>query len=577
MADDRQTQQSQDAQRVADTTAKAAKKIAARRAAKKAAGKTAEKAAGGAIKKAFGGVISGFVRGALISVLVPFIIIIIFISLFVAFPASVAGSIADMTTVATENFRGWLDEVQASFSATAASVFIDIDGFFDDIYAFFTGDTTADALESQINDLIRYGGRTEDGEKTDYGESVNGETAVIYKYFLNKYVDIKRQAEDGLPPVVETAGTDYLEENEVEIPPEPTLPDSETITEGDETYTRTYSIDDSGNITIAGQYIGDDMGDFFKPVFYLLAANTLTQYDREAGDYAMNSLVILANEVADSVFEIVPSEPSGLTWEVELRPVDGGTQQAVYHLVLNVPYRIGTTTESINNIITASGNDPVDDATPIKANVENMCAFYGATLLPDLDEDGWGLVSFSAPIVSGVGGSISTMTPEEIAAAFGNIDISGCPEFALNVVNICQHIDQYATTVPSGPALGKVRIQAEFCQRAVADIFMNAAGDVNKRPTFGTALDTIRAWPACKTTASPPYSGFAVAGGSPYNESAGHIGIYLKTTDGQEYVLDSVLGQVNIQTFDAWKQTYTYAGYTGFGFFGTEYSSFDPS
>lgn len=566
MADNNQTQQSQDAQSVARTASKVTKKIAA----KKAAKKTAE----GAAKKAFGGMASGVLKGILASAIVPFITIVIFISLFVAFPSSVAGSVADMTAKAAEDFQGWLDEVQTSFSATAASVFEDIGGFFDNIYSFFTGDTTEDTLETQINDLIRYGGRTSDGEKTDYGESVNGETAIIYKYFLDEYVDVKRQAESGLPPVVETEGNNYLAEHGTEIPPEPSLPDSEEITDGDVTYTREYSIDNTGDITIVGQYAGDDMGDFFKPVFYLLASNSLDQYNRAKDDYAMNSLVILASDVSDDVFQVVPSEPSGITWEIELKAVQNGQQQAIYHLVLNVPYRIGTTTESINNIITASGNDPVKDAVPIKANVENMCAFYGATLLPDLAEDGWGLVSFSAPIVSGAGGTSSNLTSEEINAILANIDFTGCPDEAIKVLKICQNINQYAINSPSDtPIDGKVRIQKDYCQRAIADIFMCAFGK-DKRPSFNTALSVLSAWPACARPETPPYSGFAVSADSPYAPGVGHIAIYFKTTDGQEYIIESVLGKVNVETFANWKTIYQYSGYTGFGFFGTEYSTY---
>lgn len=566
MADNNQTQQSQDAQNVAKTASKVTKKIAAKKAAKKAAGSAA--------KKAFGGITSGVIKWLLISMVVPFMTVVVFITLFVAFPASVAGSVSDMTTKAAEDFQGWLDEVQTSFSATAASVFEDIGGFFDNIYSFFTGDTTEDTLEAQINDLIRYGGRTENGEKTDYGESVNGEAAIIYKYFLDEYVEIKRQAESGLPPEVETEGNDYLAEHGTEIPPEPSLPASETITDGDTTYTRTYSIDNSGNVTIVGQYIGDDMGDFFKPVFYLLAADSLGQYNREKDNYAMNSLVILASDVAEDVFQVVPSEPSGLTWEVELQEVQQGTQQAIYHLVLNVPYRIGTTTESIDNIITASGNDPVDDALPIKANVENMCSYYGATLLPDMAEDGWGLVSFSAPIVSGAGGSSSNLTSEEISAILANIDFTGCPEEAISVLKICQNINQYAINSASDtPIDGKVRIQKNYCQRAIADIFMCAFGR-DKRPSFSTALSVLGGWPACAKPETPPYSGFAVAADSPYAPGVGHIAIYFKTTDGQEYIIESVLGKVNVETFANWKNTYQYSGYTGFGFFGTEYSTY---
>lgn len=559
-----QTQQSQDAQNAARTAAKVSKKIAAKKAAK------------GASKKAIKGLLSGPAKAAIISLIVPFITIVAATTVLIVLPSSVVGAISDMTTKAADDLQAWFDEVQTSFSATAISVFDNIEGFFDDVYSFFTGDTTEDDLENQIVDLILYGGRNPDGEKTDYGESINGETAIIYKYFLDEYVDVKRQAESGLPPVVETEGNDYLEEHGTEIPAAPSLPEDEVITDGDTSYTRTYTIDNSGEITIVGQYEGDDMGDFFKPVFYLLASNSLDQYDREKDDYAMNSLVILANDVASDIFEVIPSEPAGITWELTLEPPNTitKTQTATYHLVLNIPYRIGTTTDSINKIITEAGNDPVDDATAIKSVVENMCAFYGAELLPDAAEDGWGLVSFSAPITSGASGTSSNFTSEEIKAILANIDFTGCPDNAIKVLQICQNIDQYAINSTSNtPIDGKVRIQKDYCMRAIADIFMCAFGREN-RPSFDTALGVLSAWPACKTSGSPPYSGFAVAGDSPYAPGIGHIAIYFKTTDGQEYIIESVLGKVNVETFANWKTIYQYGGYTGFGFFGTEYSSY---
>ena len=177
------------------------KELAKKLASKKVAGKAAKAVAG----KAVTGKIKLFIAAGAMA----FISFWIQVALLVVIPASVIGSISDLVTGAAEDFQGWLNEVQTSFSETAINAFQAIDDFFDDIYAFFTGDTTEDDIEAQINEVIKYGGRNTAGEETDYGNSINGETAIVYKYFLDEYVDIKRQAEAGNTPAVDAMGRDY--------------------------------------------------------------------------------------------------------------------------------------------------------------------------------------------------------------------------------------------------------------------------------------------------------------------------------------------------------------------------------
>lgn len=546
------SQPGEDAKATGKTAAKVAKKLAS----KKVAGKAAKAVAGKAV--------TGKIKLYIAAGAMAFISFWIQVALLVIIPASVIGSISDLVTGAAEDFQGWLNEVQTSFSETAINAFQAIDDFFDDIYAFFTGDTTEDDIEAQINEVIKYGGRNTAGEETDYGNSINGETAIVYKYFLDEYVDIKRQAEAGNTPAVDAMGEEFITNHSSELTAEDS---STTIDNGDGTTTEIIHTYDTSTISVVGVYEGDDMGDFFKPVFYLLAADSLTQYDNAEGDFAMNSLVILANEMAKSTFQIIPTAPTQFVENVSsvTSTTNNKTTVTYTHTYqVNVPYRIGTTTESINNIITESGNDPVDDAEPIKATVQEMCNYYGAELYADESEDGWGIVSFTgAPESSTAGELTSPLGDEQAAAALEGIDLTGCSSGAMAVMNIIRNIDAYKVTGGNKPVMGQVRFQNQYCQRAIADIFMCAGFT---RPSFDTALATLNGPGAVRTTASPPYSGYAIVGTSP-TSSAGHIAIYFKGTDGVEYIFESVGGHPQVDSFAHWKTIYGYCGYTDFGYF----------
>lgn len=349
-----------------------------------------------------------------------------------------------------------------------------------------------------------------------------------------------------------------------------TAEDTTTVTDnGDGTTTTVIHQYDTSDIPVVGAYEGDDMGDFFKPVFYLLAADSLTQYDNASDDFAMNSLVILANDVSKSVFQIIPTAPTQfinlVTAETTTDDAGNTTVTYTHTFQVNVPYRIGTTQDSINNIITESGNDPVEDATPIKATVQEMCNYYGAELAPDDGADGWGIVSFNGQSSSDAAGAISSpLGDEQAAAALEGIDLTNCPAGAMAVMNIVRNIDAYAITGDDTVVPGKVRFQDQRCQRAIADIFMCAGF---KRPSFTYALDTLKGPGAHKTQASPPCSGYAIVAKSPTDAIAGHIAIYFKGTDGVEYIFESVGGHPQVDTFAHWKTIYDYQGYTDFGKF----------
>lgn len=134
------SQPGEDAKAAGKTAAKVAKKLAS----KKVAGKAAKAVAGKAV--------TGKIKLYIAAGAMAFISFWIQVALLVIIPASVIGSISDLVTGAAEDFQGWLNEVQTSFSETAINAFQAIDDFFDDIYAFFTGDTTEDDIEAQIND-----------------------------------------------------------------------------------------------------------------------------------------------------------------------------------------------------------------------------------------------------------------------------------------------------------------------------------------------------------------------------------------------------------------------------------------
>ena len=550
------SQPGNDAKAVGRTAAKVAGKIASKKAAKKVAGK--------AMKAVAGKAVTGKIKLYIATAAMAFISFWIQVALLVIIPASVIGSVSDLITGAAEDFQGWLNEVETSFSEAAINAFQAIDEFFDDIYSFFTGDTTADDIENQINEVIKYGGRNTSGEETDYGNSINGETAIVYKYFLDEYVDIKRQAEAGNVPTIDAMGEDFISNHSAEL----TAVDSTvTVDNGDGTSTVIVNTYDTSSISVVGVYEGDDMGDFFKPVFYLLAADSLTQYDNAEGDFAMNSLVILANDMSKTTFQIIPTAPSQFVENVSATTNQSGNTTTVTYThtyQVNVPYRIGTTTESINNIITQSGNDPVDDAETVKATVQEMCNYYGAEMFEDEGDDGWGIVSFTGSPGSTTAGALSSpLGDEQAAAALAGIDLTGCPVGATAIMNIVRNIDAYKVTGNDKPVMGQVRFQDQFCQRAIADIFMCAGFT---RPTFDTALSTLNGPGAVRTTASPPCSGYAIVGTSP-SSSAGHIAIYFKGTDGVEYIFESVGGHPQVDTFEHWKSYYGYCGYTDFGYF----------
>lgn len=556
MANQNNTQASQDASMVARNASKVAKKVASK-AAKKTASKAAGKAAG-----AFTTKIKLYIAAGVAA----FLDFIIKVVILLVFPASIIGASSQLVIGAAQDFQGWLDEVQTSFSATAISAFEAIDDFFDDIYSFFTGDTTEDEIETKINEVIKYGGRNTSGEETDYGSATNGETAIIYKYFLDEYVDIKRQAEAGNTPVVDAAGNEYIENHRSELTAENT---SESTTNDDGTTTVVKHEYDTSSIEVVGIYQGDDMGDFFKPVFYVLAADSLTQYDNTSEDFAMDSLVILANETAKDTFQIIPSAP---TQFIENVSIDTDNSQANTTVItythtyqVNVPYRIGTTSESINNIITTAGQDPVDSASAIKTTVQTLCTYYGAEMFEDEEGDGWGIISFTgAPSSSTAGAITSPLGDEQAAAALEGIDLTGCPDGAVAVMNIIRNIDAYKVTGGEEAIPGQVRFQDQFCQRAIADIYMCAGFP---RPTFLTALATLNGPGAVSPTSdSPPCSGYAVVATSPSSD-AGHIAIYFKGTDGVEYIFESVGGHPQVDTFAHWKTYYGYRGYTNFGYF----------
>ena len=569
MANHNNTQASQDASMVARNASKVAKKVA-QKAAKKAAGKTAKKAAGKAAAKAAAGKAAGAltmkIKLFIAAGVLAYIEFWIKVTLLVVIPASAFNSAAELITGAAEDFQGWLNEVQASFSVTAINAFESIGDFFEDIYAFFTGDTTADDIENQINEVIKYGGRNSSGEETDYGNTINGETAIVYKYFLDEYVDIKRQAEADNVPVIDAKGQEFIDSNIGTL----TAEDTESVFENsDGTTTIIKHVYDTSEIPVEGIYQGDDMGDFFKPVFYLLAADSLTQYDNASDDFAMNSLVILANQASKTAFEIIPTAPTQFIENVVCDSETAGnttTTTYTHTYKVNVPYRIGTTQSSINGIITAAGQDPVDVAGTVKAIVQEMCNYYGAEMFTDTDEDidGWGIVSFTgSPSSTTAGALTSPLGDEQAAAALAGIDLTGCPEGAMAVMNIIRNIDAYKVTGDNNPVMGQVRFQDQFCQRAIADIFMCAGFT---RPTFDTALATLNGPGAVITTESPPCSGYAIVGASP-SSSAGHIAIYFKGTDGMEYIFESVGGHPQVDSFAHWKSYYTYKGYTDFGYF----------
>lgn len=566
MADKNNTQASQDAKMVARNASKVAKKVA-----QKAAGKAAKKAVAKKAVGAFTVKIKVFIAAGIVA----FMVFLIKVAILVVIPSSAILSATKLVTGAAEDFQGWLNEVQASFSVTAINAFEAIDDFFDSVYSFFTGDTTSDEIEDKINEVIKYGGRNTSGEETDYGNTINGETAIIYKYFLDEYVDIKRQAEAGNVPSISAEGQTFIDNNVGTLVAE----NSETTTTNDDGTTTVIKHEyDTSSIPVVGIYQGDDMGDFFKPVFYLMAADSLTQYDNAADDFAMNSLVILANDVSKTTFQIIPtaptqfiekvSAPTQFTEKVSSTTTTSGTTTTTtytHSYQVNVPYRIGTTQNSINDIITKAGKDPVDDAGTIKATVQEMCNYYGAEMFPDDGTDGWGIVSFTgAPSSTTAGELTSPLGDEQAAAALAGIDLTGCPSGAAAVMDIIRNIDAYKVTGGEEAIPGQVRFQNQFCQRAIADIYMCAGFP---RPSFKTALATLNGPGAVPTTTdSPPCSGYAVVATSPSSD-AGHIAIYFKGTDGVEYIFESVGGHPQVDTFAHWKTYYGYRGYTNFGCF----------
>lgn len=560
MAESNVREQTQkDAQAVAQA-AKTAQKVASKLA-KKAAGKAAGKAAA----KAVGSTMGAGIKTAIAAGIGGFLTFIIQVALLVILPASVVGSVSSMVTDAAENLAGWFDEVQTSFSASAIAVFESIDDFFDNVYAFFTGDNTEDEIDAQIQDILTTAGRNTEGEETSYGNSLDGEVTICYKYYLDEYVEAKRSVTNTSPGIVDM-GNDYISAHQGELP---TQNSSNTVTNADGSTTTTNEVYDTSTIGIQAVYEGDDMGDFFKPVFYLLASDSLTQYDNHSDEYAMDSLVILAHDTADNLFEVFPSEPTAFIENVSSDSSPdfwGNTTITNTHTYsVNVPYRIGTSANSIENIITIAGNDPVEDEEVLKANVENSCHYFGAELEPDAGEDGWGLINFVDTPLSSAGGAItSPLSPEQVAQALANIDLTGCNDGAQAVMNIIRNIDTYARVSDSeSPIQGVVRLKENYCQRAIADIYMCAGFS---RPSFNTALSTLNGPGSVRTSDSPPCSGYAVVGTSP-TSSAGHIAVYFKTADGGEYIVESVGAQIQINTFAAWKQYYGYQGYTNFGLF----------
>lgn len=551
------TQQSKDAKAVAKTASKVASKLG-QKAAKKAAAKAVTGAATGKIKLAIAAGLLNFLQ------------IVITIAFLILFPASIISSATDLVTGAAEDFGGWLDEVQTSFSATAIQAFESIDDFFTDIYEFFTGDTTESDLEEQINEVIKTGGLNMAGEETDYGNTTNGETSIVYKYFLDEFVDIKKTAQSGTTPEIEEAGQEYIDAHRGELTATDTT--SDPIDNGDGTTTVVSHVYDTTNIEIVGVYEGDDMGDFFKPVFYLLAADSLTQYDNEEGDFAMNSLVILANEVSKNCYSIIPDEPTKFIEKIskneQTKPFSNTTQVTYTHTYqVNVPYRISPEPGTIAYIVTTAGKDPEDDKGTIKATVQQLCNYYGAEMFED-EEDDWSIISFTGKPHSNAAGPLtSPLGEEEAAEALANISLEGCPDGAQRIVDIIRNIDAYAVTGGNTAIMGQVRFQNSGCQRTVADIYMCAGFP---RPGLSSGLANKDDPNAHLTSEPPPFSGFVVFASSPYLVNGvdyGHSGIYFVGEDGVGYVLDNIFGQPHVDTFAHWSSEYRYLGYTSYGYF----------
>ena len=412
-----------------------ANKVAKHLKAKKAAQAVKKAGAGkAAISGAGKGASKPFIITALLVFVKIFMLIVVF-SFLIAIPMSAISSMSQTSTSILHDMGAWFDEMSSTLSADVSSGFGAVK---ESVYEFFTGDTTASETRLKIDERIKQAGKNMSGDDTEYTKTLNTEVSIIYKYYQNAYVAKKTKAEEA-GSVVFKMGDKFLEDHKDELKkkttsppvnnPSPSAPPSSSSSNPTPTssprITTTTTIHQYKYGTVIPLYDGDDMGDFFKPTFYLLAADSVHSWGNDNRDPSINRVSKIATDTADDTYEISVSEPSmrNLKEDTAAKTTDketdanGNTTVTITHIYkLTVNYRIVVTDNEIDNIVDKAGANPTDDRNAMQGTVETLCKYFGAELT-DEDAGDWGTIVFDY-MSSATGAIISTQGFKNAIAQF---------------------------------------------------------------------------------------------------------------------------------------------------------------
>lgn len=599
------------------------------------------------------------------------LLFVIPVTLMVALPLSVVGSMVDQTSEVIEDTTSSVTDIVDRFQAAASLAGVYKDEIFANVKSFF-GDSSEVEARRAAEQIIKIGGLNSAGDETEYGNTINATTSIAYEYFIteyNKYLkdfgisdeedendetpsdETESDSSDGtenedqkniVPKVLnyntsadskalatynmgKTFADNFKDsipvpETKVEVieeakPDDPSTPD---IDESASEKKRTTSYE--ANVNVALTMEGEPFDNFFKPVFYAMAANSLGTQNKTWGastevtqadgtvvtvdnTKALITLINLLSKHSENAYTVTVKENPNLKYDVNSESdhaaavsefiatgtststdtvdADGNIDTRIeLDYIIEIKYRIVTKQGFIDDMVEDAyieGHkdekgyifDKEKEKNTVIAQVETLAKFYGGELI-NLEE-GEGIEDDGEPVEIGNSGFNNDGWGDVTVGLSTGVWHTGIsnPDEVLAAIEVgsgpesgvVQNIKNIRNLIRNGT----VSWSPDYCLKSIKQIYTASGFGYAGGNNAYKIKNNYPTYPG-----EPPISGAVVLTQSNHGMVGiqnGHTAIYFKS-GGVGYVLGNEGGAFDIKTFSDWVASYSgYLGWTTFGNF----------